>query len=148
MRIIIGVVLAALVAGCAPPPPTSIVLGEACWRCRRPIQKAVLAAEFVQTANGLGSKFRTVHCMSTWIAQQTDLPKGRFYVTDYSTGEFVPAEGASYVHVVISKQTMERDYFAFADAAAAAALAAEAGAPVVGWDAVLAVGRDRPIGGN
>ena len=148
MRFILALVLAAVAAGCAQPPPTAVMIGEACWRCRRPIQKVVLAAEFVQTETGFPSKFRTVHCMSTWIAQQTDLPEGRFYVTDYSTGEFVSAEGASFVNVVISKQTMERDFFAFADPAAAAAVAAEAGEPVVDWDAILALGRDKPIGGN
>jgi hypothetical protein len=148
MRVIIAFVLAAVVAGCAPPPPTAVTLGEACWRCRRPIDKRVLASEFVQTDTGFPSKFRTVHCMSTWIAQQTALPKGHFYVTDYSTGDFVRAEHAAYVHVVISKQTMERDYFAFADPAAAAAMAAEADATVVSWEAILAAGREQPIGGN
>ncbi|MDP1568950.1 MAG: nitrous oxide reductase accessory protein NosL [Vicinamibacterales bacterium] len=148
MRFIIALVLAAIAAGCAPPKPVDVMIGEACWRCRRPIQKPVLAAEFVQTKTGFPSKFRTVHCMSTWIAQQTDLPKGRFYVTDYSTGEWVRAEGAVFVNVVISKQTMERDFFAFADPAAAAAMAVEAGETVVDWDAILALGRDHPIGGN
>jgi nitrous oxide reductase accessory protein NosL len=148
MRFLVALTLAALVAGCSAPRPTPVKLGEACWRCRAPIQQAVLAAEFVQTANGLASKFRTVHCMSTWIAQQGELPKGHFYVTDYSTGEFVRAERASYVNVVVSKQTMARDYFAFADPAAAAAMAAEAGQPVVGWDDILAVGREQPLGGN
>ena len=141
MRIIIGLVLAALVAGCAPPSPTAVTTGEACWRCRRPIEKRVLAAEFVHTSTGFPAKFRTVRCLSTWLAQQEALPKGHVYATDYSTGEFVRAEQAAYVNVVINRQTMERDYIAFADPIAAAALATEAGASAVGWEEILAVGR-------
>lgn len=148
MRLVIVLILTAFAAGCAPPKPTPVLLGEACWRCRRPISRVVLAAEFVHAENGIPNKFRTVHCMSTWIAQQKDALNGHFYVTDYSTGEFVRAERASFVNVVISRQTMERDYFAFADPAAAAAMAAEAGEVVVAWDDILAAGRDHPIGGN
>jgi copper chaperone NosL len=149
MRLLTVLIAAAVAVGCgAPPKPSPITRGEACWRCRQPIDKLHLAAEFVQDANGLGSKFRTVHCLSTWIAQQRDLPKGRFYVTDHDSRKFIHADRASYVHVVVNRQTMARDFLAFQDAAAAAAAAAEAGARVVGWDEVLAAGRERPIGGD
>jgi len=69
MRAFAIVALSAVLAGCAVPKPTNIVLGEACERCRRPIDNAKVAAEQV-APNGLGLKFRTAHCMATWIAEK------------------------------------------------------------------------------
>ncbi|MGE0040723.1 MAG: nitrous oxide reductase accessory protein NosL [Vicinamibacterales bacterium] len=148
MRALSVLILAATVAaGCAAPRPTDVVRGEACWRCRRPINNVRLATEFVADS-GIGSKFRSVHCLSTWIAQQAAVPGGRFYVTDYGTGEWIRADQATYVNIVVDTNTMARDFVAFAVPSAAAELARVEHAQTLDWNAVLEVGRTRPLDGN
>jgi len=147
MRAFTILALSATLAACAAPKPTNIVAGEACYRCKRPIVQAEYAAEQVQP-NGLGSKFRTVHCMATWIAQQREPVDGQYYVTDFARRRFIKAERASFVRVVINPNTMERDFIAFADADAAAEAARANQATVVAWADVLEMGRAQPVGGN
>ena len=147
MRLFSILALAAVLAGCATPRPSNIVLGEACARCQRPIDNAKVAAEQV-APNGLGSKFRTVHCMATWIAQQTAPVEGRYWVTDFQKGKWIAAERATYVRVIINPNSMERDFIAFADAAAAAEAARTNQSKAVQWADVLEMGRTAPLGGN
>ncbi|MEW6322513.1 MAG: nitrous oxide reductase accessory protein NosL [Acidobacteriota bacterium] len=142
MRVLSALILASAVAACSTPKPVDVLTGEACWRCRQPISDARLAAE-VMASNGVASKFRTIHCMSTWLGQQAAPPDGRIYVTDYATGKWLSAESAVYVHTVVNRKTMERDFLAFATAEAAAKAAD--GAPLVGWDTVLRAGREQPM---
>ena len=147
MRALAILTLSAMLAGCAQPKPANVVLGEACWRCKRPIENARIAAEQVGS-NGIGSKFRTVHCLATWVAQQTAPIDGRFWVTDYEKTKWIAAEKATYVRVVVNQLTMERDFIAFADAEAAAEAARTNHSSVVRWADVLDLGRTSPLGGN
>lgn len=147
MRALSIVVLALTLAACAKPSPVAVREGEGCWRCRRPIEQVRLAGEFVAD-NGLASKFRTIHCMSTWIGQQAAAPRGSFYVTDYSSGKWVPADQATYVRVVVNRNTMEQDFIAFELEGAAAKTAYQEKAVIQRWDDVLQLGRQSPLGGN
>jgi hypothetical protein len=147
MRAFAIVALSAVLAGCAVPKPTNIVLGEACERCKRPIDNAKIAAEQV-ASNGLGLKFRTPHCMATWIAQQKAPVDGHYWVTDYQKGKWVAADRAKYVRVIVNPNTMERDFIAFGDGAAAEAAATANKSTVVAWNDVLELGRTAPLGGN
>jgi hypothetical protein len=142
-------VLAVLVAlgGCAPPRPIDVVTGEACWRCRQPIKHAKLAGEMI-ASNGLALKFRTVHCMSTWIAQQKSGPEDTFFVTDYSSGKWIRASGASYVRMIVDRDTMARDFVAFKNGETAAITAQAEKTVIQNWENVLAAGRTEPLGGN
>jgi hypothetical protein len=147
MRAITVLAFVVTFVACAPPKPVNVVTGEACWRCRQPIKNARLAGELLQS-NGLALKFRTIHCMTTWIGQQNATPEGTFYVTDYSTGKWVRASSASFVRTIVDRNTMARDFLAFGDAETAAATARDDQATVVKWDNVLATGRAEPLGGN
>jgi nitrous oxide reductase accessory protein NosL len=147
MRILAVLALATILAGCASPKPIDVVLGEACARCKRPIGNAQIAAQQV-ALNGFGTKFRTVHCMATWIAQQKKPVAGRYWVADYKRGRWIAAERATYVRVVVNPNSMERDFIAFADPAAAAEAARTNQSAAVGWADVLELGRTAPIGGN
>ena len=148
MRALAVVALASILVSCAAPPkPTNVALGEACWRCKRPINNDRIAAEQVGP-NGLAAKFRTIHCMSTWLAQQPKAPEGWLYVANYERGGWIRANSASYVRVIVDRNTMERDFIAFADASRAAEAARTNNSTVVGWDAVLDLGRTQPIGGD
>jgi hypothetical protein len=140
-------VLAGALAACAPPKPVNVVLGEACERCRRPIVQERLAGEHI-AANGFAVKFRTIHCMSTWLAQHPGTADDYLFVANYAKGGWVRADRASYVRVIVDRNTMARDFVAFADAGSAAGAAREHGSAVVGWDAVLDLGRAEPMGGN
>lgn len=141
------VLLAAMLAGCAAPRPTSITLGERCERCSRPIDNADIAAEKV-APNGWPSKFRTVHCMATWIGKQgADVP-GQYFVTDFRSHKWVRAERAYFVRVIVNDRTMERDFIAFSDQAAADAAAQTNKSTVVKWNDVLALGKSEPLPGN
>jgi copper chaperone NosL len=122
----------------------NVVTGEACWRCRQPINDKRLAGEFV-AANGLASKFRTVHCMATWIAQQKTEPDGTSYVTDYATGRWVRAERATYVRTVVNRNTMARDFIAFLDQDNARDKAHADNGIVASWEEVRAYGRATPL---
>jgi nitrous oxide reductase accessory protein NosL len=141
-------VLSATLFACAPPKPVKVVVGEACERCRRPIVEERLAAEHVG-ANGFAVKFRTIHCMSTWLAQHPEAANDYIYVANYARdGAWLRATRASYVRVIVNQNTMERDFIAFADPALAETAARESGSMVVGWDDVVELGRTQPMGGN
>lgn len=141
-------VLSTVLSGCTVPKPVNLTLGEACQRCRRPIVNERLVAEHIG-GNGFAVKFRTIHCMSTWIAQQeTVKDEGVFYVAKDDKGGWVRAERAAFVQMIVNPNTMERDFMAFADPAQAAEVARTNNGQVVGWDEVLQLGRTQPLGGN
>lgn len=144
MRATILIALTLALAGCAAAKPINVVYGEACWRCRQPINDKQLAGELV-AKNGLASKFRTVHCMATWIAQQKTPVDGRFYVTDFASGKWIKADDATYVYTVVSTTTMKQDYLAFKDRAAAEERVARGNATLASWDDVLERGRSMPL---
>jgi hypothetical protein len=141
------IVFSAMLTACAPPRPVDVTLGEACERCRRPIIEERLAAEHVGD-NGFAVKFRTIHCMSTWLVQHPTAREDFLFVANYARGGWVRAERASFVRVIVNPNTMERDFIAFSDPQLAAAAARENSSVVVGWEDVLELGRTQPIGGN
>ena len=147
MRAVTLVFFALALAGCSAPRPANVVAGEPCWRCRQPIKDARIAGELV-ASNGLRLKFRTPHCMATWVAQQKADPEGTFYVTDYSTGKWIRAESAHFVSTIVDQTTMARDFVAFADEETAATTARAKQERVEAWPDVLAKGRVEPLGGN
>jgi hypothetical protein len=112
-------VLSAVLTGCAPPRAVNVVAGEACERCRRPILNERLAAEHVG-ANGFALKFRTIHCMSTWLAKHPMASEDFLYVANFARDGWIRADRASFVRVIVNPNTMERDFIAFADSALAA----------------------------
>ena len=140
-------VLSAVLTGCAPPKAVNVVAGEACERCRRPINNERIAAEHVG-ANGFAVKFRTIHCMSTWLARHPAASEGFLYVANYARDGWVRADRASFVRVIVNPNTMERDFIAFADPALAEEAARTNSSAVVEWGDVLELGRTQPMGGN
>lgn len=142
-------VLSAGLAACAPPPrPVDVVLGEACERCKRPIIDERIAAERIG-ANGFALKFRTIHCLSTWLGKREGADQGFVYVADFGKKEgWVRADRASFVRAIVNPNSMERDFIAFSDPARAAEAARKHNSAVVGWADVLHLGRTEPLGGN
>jgi hypothetical protein len=108
---LVGVALL-VAAACSSVRPVAISKGDTCVRCGRTITQERLAAEILDE-NGEPKKFRTVACMATYLADRPGSARNIF-VTDYSSGELVPAGTANYVRTVIDTASGERDYLSFA----------------------------------
>jgi hypothetical protein len=131
--ILAGVVLA--VVSCSSFAPIKVSAGDQCMRCRRIIQDPNLAGELVYS-RGWIEKFRTPACMAKYVVADRDGGHDA-YVTDYRSGKFVRAERATYVPVVLDRNTGETDYRAFRLKADADAAARELQTTAVDWQTVV-----------
>lgn len=136
MRLAISAVVALTLVGCSSLRPLPIKAGDTCFGCRQVIIEPKLAAEIVDPS-GHAFKFRTVECMAKYLANHPDEQLAGLFVTDYPSGNFVRAANATYVRSVIDESTMERNYYAFRSASAAAEFAQERTATAVDWLAVM-----------
>jgi hypothetical protein len=123
-----------LFLGYTPAAPDSIGEGEVCFRCRRVITNARLAAEMMD--RNLPTKYKTAGCMAVYVATHPGTG-ARYYVTDFASGALIPAERAFYVRVLINDRTGERDYRAYYSRGMADIAAQEFTSTVVGWDTVV-----------
>ena len=121
--------------GLRPTPPQTIGEGEICFRCRRVITDAKLAAETMDRA--LPTKYKTAGCMARYAAAHP-AAGSRYYVTDFASGGLIPAEHAFFVPVVINDTTGERDYRAYYSHGMANIDAQVLGVEVVSWATVVA----------
>lgn len=124
-----------IVLACSSLRPVAINTGDVCEGCKRAIVNTKVAAELVEP-NGLAMKFRTVSCMAKFMGQHPTEGSGVF-VTDYQTGRFLSAHSAMFVKAEIDENTMERDYIAFGNVAAAVEFGKNAGSSPVDWPSVL-----------
>jgi len=131
--ILAGVVLAA--ASCSSIAPVKVSAGDQCMRCRRIIQDPNLAGELVYS-RGWIEKFRAPGCMAKYIAAYPDGDRDA-YVTDFPSGKFVRAGAATYVPVVLDRNTGETDYRAFRVKAVAEAAARDLQTTTVDWQTVV-----------
>ena len=136
-RLLLGAAMVSIWA-CNSALPVKVEGGEVCYRCRRVIADARLAAE---TLDGkLVWKFRSTGCVSKYLA---DHPRDAsiVFVTDYKTGKLVQPDRATFVPTV-DRNTGEKDFIAFTDRAAASAEAYSRGVKPVDWNGVMADARD------
>jgi len=122
------------VLSCASIAPVKISAGDQCFRCRRTITDARMAAETVQ--GGFVSKYRTSGCMAKYIAAHA-AEGGTIFVTDLTTGRMIAPEKAFFVRTLVDRDRGEMDYRAYAVKADADAAAAESGTVPVSWQLVL-----------
>jgi len=130
---------AVLAVGCSSVKPLPVVVGDRCFRCGRPIDEVKLAGELIDQ-RGHALKFRSAACMARFLAEQGDEYRAMF-VTDYNTGRFIELSDAKFAKVTVNKATLEKDYLAFHDAAAAEQMARSEGGSVMAWEAVLAAAK-------
>lgn len=140
MRTHLIVAITALAAACTSVKPIAVHSGDVCYRCRRTIVEPKLAAEIVDLSSR-AFKFRSAGCLAQYLGEHREELRGVF-VTDYKSGKLIQAGHASFVPAEIDRQTGERDYLAFANAADAAAGAATNHSSPIAWPDVLA--RARP----
>ena len=120
--------------GVRPAPPQTIGEGEVCFRCRRVIANARLAAEIMD--RNLPTKYKTAGCMATYVAAHPS-DGSRYYVTDFASGGLIDAGRAFFVPVVTNDTTGERDYRAYLSRGQADIAAQLLGVQVVRWNAVV-----------
>jgi hypothetical protein len=127
-----------VVLGVRPLLPDSIGAGEICYRCKRVIADARLAAETMD--GNLPTKYRTVGCMATYVAAHP-YSGSRHYVTDYASGALIDADRAYFVSALINDTTGEHDYRAYLSRVSAQEVALVLGTDVIRWSAVIARAR-------
>ncbi len=136
-RLLLGAAIVSMWS-CSSVAPVKVEGGEVCYRCRRVIADARLAAE---TLDGrLVWKFKSAGCVSKYLAdhpQDTSV----VFVTDYKTGKLVRSDRALFVPSV-NRDTGEGDYIAFLDRAAANAEAYSRGVKATDWNGVMSEARD------
>ncbi len=123
-----------IVLGFRPVPPDSIGAGEICYRCRRVISDARLAAEMMD--RNLPTKYKTAGCMARYVAAHPRTGS-RYYVTDFASGALIDADRAYFVPALINDTTGERDYRAYVSRAMAANAALDLRSEVVTWTTVV-----------
>lgn len=126
-----------LAVGCSSVKPLPVVSGDRCFRCQRPIDDLKLASEMIDEG-GHAFKFRTAGCMAKYLAEHPGEHNLGLFVTDHATGKFMEASKATFARVPLSKVSVEKDYYAFKNAADAETLAKQEGGTTMEWDAVLA----------
>jgi copper chaperone NosL len=135
MRFAIAALVALTLVGCTSLQPLPIRAGDTCYACGRVISEPKLAAEMID-AGGRAYKFDTVTCLAKYlVGHPSETPKGTF-VTDWSTGKWLPADTATYVRAVVDESTMAKSYYAFRSADAAASFAKEKTSTAVDWTTV------------
>jgi copper chaperone NosL len=118
---------ALVLVACQQPTykPVEIAQNDVCFRCRAPIVEKQYAAEFA-TKDGFVRKFDDIACMADYA--QNKMKKnniGAFYVVDYATKEWLPAEQAAFVKSEQFKTPQNGGILAFKDKGQAEKLAAQ-----------------------
>ena len=122
----LGFVAVALVA-CQQPTykPLEIAQNDVCFRCKAPIIEKQFAAEFA-TKDGFVRKFDDIACMADYAQNKMKKENiGAYYVADYPTKAWLPAEQAAFVKSEQFKTPQNGGILAFKDKGQAEKLAAQ-----------------------
>jgi copper chaperone NosL len=143
------VVVGLLLAGCDRAPdihaePPEIIYGETvCDRCNMIISEPRFAAAY-WTADGDPYRFDDLGEMILFY-QETSPEVASFWVHDYDSVEWLPAEDATFVTSML-QTPMGFGTIAFAEPAAAEAWAAEHDGELLTFEELLAQPADMPMG--
>jgi nitrous oxide reductase accessory protein NosL len=97
-KLLLACATIALVA-CQQPTykPAEIAQNDVCFRCKAPIVEKQYAAEFA-TKDRFVRKFDDIACMADYAQNKMKRGNiGAFYVVDYATKAWLPAEEAAFV---------------------------------------------------
>ena len=130
-----GLLACAVIAlvGCQQPTykPVEIVESDICFRCKTPIAEKQYAAEFA-TKDGFVRKFDDIACMADYAQNRMKKENiGAYYVVDYVTKEWLPADQAAYVKSEQFKTPQNGGILALKDKAQAEKMAAQYQAQLV-----------------
>ncbi len=142
MRFAIAALAALTLLGCSALKPLPIRGGDTCFACGKVIAEPKLAAQIID-AGGRAYKFENVTCLAKYLVNHpSEQPAGTF-VTDWSTGKWLPAADATYVRAVVDESNLAKSYYAFRSAPTAADFAKEKASAAIDWPAV-----QRQVKGN
>lgn len=134
MRYAFLAILGIVLTGCSAVHPAQVRAGDVCVRCKRTITQPKLGVRLI-TTDGQISTFRTPECLAKYLKTHSREAK-EVYVTDYPSGEMIPASRATFVRAKIDEKTGERDFYAFGNVNDAAKLAKDVTGMVVDWSAI------------
>ena len=135
MRFAIAALVVLTLVGCSSLQPLPIRAGDTCFTCGRVITEPKLAAEMID-ANGRAYKFETVTCLTKYVVNHPSEKLAGTFVTDWSTGKWLPASNATYVRAVVDQVSLAKSYYAFRSADVAAAFAKEKASVTIDWATV------------
>jgi len=105
--------------------PVEIAQNDVCFRCKAPIAEKQYAAEFA-TKDGFVRKFDDIVCMADYVQNKMKKDSiGAFYVVDYATKEWLPADQAAFVKSEQFKTPQNGGILAFKDKGQAEKIAAQ-----------------------
>jgi copper chaperone NosL len=140
-RLVVLVLLVPFAAACEVAPEPLHVGAEECAHCSMLISDRRYAAQLL-TGKGKAYKFDAIECMHAFIGAGT-VATGDVHSTwvmdMHGTGDWIPANEASFLQSPGIRSPMGAGLAAFASRAAAEAAAHEMGGEILGWDALLAV---------
>ena len=128
----------ALVA-CQQPTykPAEIAQNDVCFRCKAPITEKQYAAEFA-TKDRFVRKFDDIACMADYAQNKMKKDNiGAFYVVDYATKEWLPADQAAFVNSEQFKTPQNGGILAFKDKGQAEKLAAQYQAKLLAFSDIV-----------
>jgi copper chaperone NosL len=138
-RLALAALLLALLAACAPretgePQPPQITYGQdMCDECGMLIDEPRSAAATL-TTTGTARRFDDIGDMVVYHSEHPDEQVRAWFVHDYETEAWLRAETAYFVHSLDISTPMGHGTAAFADQAAAQALADRLGVAVLSFD--------------
>lgn len=116
--------------------PAQLRLDEdACTYCRMAVSQRRFAAQAVQASRV--DFFDDVGCLAAWIKEAPPPSATALYVADYGSGEWIPAENASYVRSQAIPSPMSYGIAAWTDSRQAAEWAQEVEGRVLTWTQVV-----------
>ncbi|MEW5985521.1 MAG: nitrous oxide reductase accessory protein NosL [Chloroflexota bacterium] len=141
-HLLIALLLLLLLPGCqqpagVPEPPDITYGQELCDACGMLIDEPRFAAATVLT-NGEARQFDDIGDMLAYHAEHPDLAVAAWFVHDYHTEEWLPAETAIYVKSDEIMSPMAHGLAAFADQQAAELLAGQTNGEILTFDKLRA----------
>lgn len=130
---------ALILGGCSGGPlrPVELVLNEEiCSHCRMAISEQAYAAQVV-SEDGSVAFYDDLGCLVQAKATVQDGLRFATFVTDYPTGEWVPAESAVFVHAPELPTPMRSGIVAFLSQQSAQTAAADLRGELMTWEQVL-----------
>ncbi len=118
---------AIVLVACQQPTykPVEIAQNDVCFRCKAPIAEKQYAAEFA-TKDRFVRKFDDIACMADYAQNKMKKDSiGAFFVVDYASKEWLPAEQAAFVKSDQFKTPQNGGILAFKDKGQAEKLAAQ-----------------------
>ena len=139
-----------IITACNPGPQDIRIGQQECDHCRMIISQEQFAAQLV-TSEGRQYAFDAIECMAAFVnssnAEEMDIHS--LWVPDFlAPGRWLPAGGAWYLQSEKLRSPMALNFSAYASEQAVREQQASFGGPVLNWEEVQSIVRQRWSGGH